>query len=260
MLTAQNWTNKEDQVLTAESLEALFRNYIPVIRISQFATKEECQKLVEAAESVGFYFYEGLEPPLGRIGITQSGFGNSGKLEYFDSVRQVNYKIQKVFSLAFNPLERLVMLFRQHSSTRAEIAKENDDLGQYCPGLIQHANEFPLHFDLAKYSAPDWKIGRCVAQLALTLYIKVPENGGECVVYKRPWSANDEKYKDPDAPYIYDMSVVKGSEAKSIAPALGDLVLFNSRNFHQVMPGKGERIVIILFIGKMPEGDLVFWA
>ena len=82
-----------------------------------------------------------------------------------------SYKIQQVVSLAFDPLERLATLLRQHSSTQAGIAKENDALGQYCPGLIQHVNEFPLHFDLAEYNAPDWKIGRCVAQLAMTFYI-----------------------------------------------------------------------------------------
>jgi hypothetical protein len=259
MLTLQKWSTLEDLTLTSEALEALFRNEIPAIRIAQFATEQECQKLAEASEFVGFDFYENVEPPIGRIGITQFEFGNSRKLGYFDAVHQATSRRNRIVSLAFDPLERLATLLKKHTANEVKIAQENHQLGQYFAGLIRHINVALLHVDFAKLDAPDWEIGRCVAQLAWNLYLKVPENGGECVVHNRQWCANDEKFKVPDS-YSYEMSLVKESEAKYITPILGDLVLFNSRNFHQVLPGQGERVTMSSFIGKMPEGDLVFWS
>jgi 2OG-Fe(II) oxygenase superfamily len=259
MLKLQKWATLQDSVFTAETLEALFRNDIPAIRISQFGTVEECNKLAEAAEFIGFDFYENVKPPIGRIGITQFEFGNSRKLGYFDAVQQAEYRKQRIVSLAFDPLERLTKLLQQHTSIQVGIAQENGYLGQYFAGLIRHINVALLHLDFAQLDAPDWEIGNCVAQLAWNLYLKVPKNGGECVVHNRQWCMNDEQYKLPSS-YSYDANLVKDSEVKYITPVLGDLVLFNSRNFHQVLPGEGERITMSSFIGKMPKGNLVFWS
>ncbi|MEG4503686.1 2OG-Fe(II) oxygenase [Microcoleus sp. F6_B4] len=259
MLTLQKWSTLEDSIFTAETLEALLRNDIPAIRISQFATVEECHKLAEVAELVGFDFYENVEPPIGRIGITQFEFGNSSKLGYFDAVHQADFRRQQIVSLSFDPLERLAMLLRQHTASKVGIAQENEQLGEYFAGLIRHINVALLHLDFAQLDAPDWEIGHCVAQLAWNLYLKVPKHGGECVVYNRQWCVNDQQYKLPGS-YSYDTNLVKNSQAKYITPVLGDLVLFNSRNFHQVLPGEGERITMSSFIGKMPKGNLVFWS
>lgn len=259
MLTLQKWSALEDSIFTAETLEALFKNDIPAIRIARFATVEECHKLAEAAEFVGFDFYENVEPPIGRIGITQFEFGNSRKLGYFDAVHQADSRKQQIVSLSFDPVERLAMLLRQHTASQVGIAQENEQLGQYFAGLIRHINVALLHVDFAQLDAPDWEIGHCVAQLAWNLYLKVPKHGGECVVHNRQWCVNDEQYKLPCS-YSYDTNLVKNSEAKYITPVLGDLVLFNSRNFHQVLPGDGERITMSSFIGKMPTGNLVFWS
>lgn len=259
MLTLQKWATLDDSIFNNQTLEALFRNDIPAIRISQFATLEECQKLAQAAEFVGFDFYENVEPPIGRIGITQFEFGNSRKLEYFAAVHQAASRRQQIVSLSFDPLERLAMLLRQHTSSKVGIAQENDNLGKYFAGLIRHINVALLHLDFSQLDAPDWEIGHSVAQLAWNLYLKVPKHGGECVVHNRPWCVNDEQYKIPGS-YSYDTNLVKDSEAKYITPVLGDLVLFNSRNFHQVLLGEGERITMSSFIGKMPKGNLVFWS
>jgi len=261
MLMSQKWFNLDESIFTANTLVALFRNDIPAIRISQFATSAECQQLAEASEFVGFDFYENVVPPIGRIGITQFEFGNSRKLEYFDAVHQAVSRRQQIVSLSFDPLERLAKLLRQDipSNVRIGIAQESNCLSQYFAGLIRHINVALLHVDFAQLDAPDWEVGRCVEQLAWNLYLKVPESGGECVVHNRQWCADDEEYKVPNS-YGYDMSLVKSVQSRHITPVVGDLVLFNSRNFHQVLLGYGERITMSSFIGKIPNGDLMFWS
>ncbi|ALF56359.1 hypothetical protein ACX27_12185 [Nostoc piscinale CENA21] len=245
--------------MNSENLQALLRNEIPSIRISKFSSIEECHKLALAIEKVGFDFYRNVEPPIGRIGTTQFEYRNRDKSGYFDAVKKASQTYNKVTSLAFDPLKRLATILRQNVSSKIEIAYENENYGYYFAGLIRQINIALLHIDFAQLDAPDWRIGNISSQLVWNLYIKAPSQGGICKVYNRQWQPDDEKYKIPGS-YGYNSSLVANSEVKQNIPITGDLVIFNSRNFHEVLPGIGERITISSFIGKMPGGDLVFWS
>ena len=244
--------------MNQKNFQALLRNEIPSIRISKFASGEECNKLALAIEEVGFDLYKNVEPPIGRIGITQFEYGNRGKLGYFANVKKAKKNYAQVTSLSFDPLKRLATILRQHVSSKVEIAYE-EAYGYYFAGLIRHINIALLHLDFAQLDAPNWGIGNITSQLAWNLYVKAPSQGGVCKVYNRQWQPEDEKYKTPGS-YGYDYSLVATSEVKHNIPLTGDLVIFNSRNFHEVVPAIGERITICSFIGKMPGGDLFFWS
>ena len=259
MLRATKWQTLNDCEMNPENFQALLRNEIPSIRISKFASDEECNKLALAIEKVGFDFYKNVEPPIGRIGITQFEYINRDKLGYFDTVKKAKTTYNQVTSLSFDPLKRLAIILRQNVSNKVQIAYENEAYGYYFAGLIRHINIALLHIDFAQLDAPNWGIGNITSQLVWNLYVKAPSQGGVCKVYNRQWQPEDEKYKTPSS-YGYDYSLVATSEVKHNIPLTGDLVIFNSRNFHEVVPGIGERITISSFIGKMPGGDLVFWS
>ncbi|MEH2199903.1 2OG-Fe(II)-dependent halogenase WelO5 family protein [Nostoc sp.] len=259
MLKTTQWQTLNDCEMNAQNLQALLRNEIPSIRISNFASVEECNKLAVAIEKVGFDFYKNVEPPIGRIGITQFEYGHRGKLGYFDAVKKAKKTYEQVTSLSFDPLKRLAIILCQNVSSKVDIAYENETYRYYFAGLIRHINIALLHIDFAQLDAPDWEIGNITSQLVWNIYIKAPSQGGVCKVYNRQWQPEDEKYKIPGS-YGYDYSLVATSEVKHNIPIMGDLVIFNSRNFHEVVPGIGERITISSFIGKMPGGDLVFWS
>ena len=259
MLRATKWQTLNDCEMNQKNLQALLRNDIPSIRISQFASSEECNKLALAIEKVGFDFYKNVEPPIGRIGITQFEHRNSGKLRYFDAVKKAQITYNQVTSFSFDPLKRLATILRQNVSNQVQTAYEKEVGEYYFAGLIRHINVALLHIDFAGLDAPDWGIGNITSQLVWNLYVKAPSQGGICKVYNRQWQSEDEKYKTPGS-YGYDYSLIATSEVKHNIPVTGDLVIFNSRNFHEVLPGIGERITISSFIGKMPGGDLVFWS
>lgn len=259
MLRATKWQTLNDCEMNQENFQALLRNDIPSIRISQFASSEECNKLALAIEKVGFDFYKKVEPPIGRIGITQFEHRNRDKLIYFDAVKKAKTTYNQVASFSFDPLKRLATILRQNISNQVKIAYEKEACEYYFAGLIRQINIALLHIDFAQLDAPNWEIGNITSQLVWNLYVKAPSQGGICKVYNRQWQPEDEKYKTPGS-YGYDSFLVANSEVKHNIPLIGDLVIFNSRNFHEVLPGIGERITISSFIGKMPGGDVVFWS
>ncbi|MBD2521397.1 hypothetical protein [Nostoc sp. FACHB-133] len=83
-----------------KNFQALLKNEIPSIRISQFASFEECHELAMAIEKVGFDFYRNVEPLIGRIGITQFEYRNRDKLGYFYTVEKAKITYNKVTSLS----------------------------------------------------------------------------------------------------------------------------------------------------------------
>ncbi|BAY78302.1 hypothetical protein NIES25_47730 [Nostoc linckia NIES-25] len=259
MLKTTQWQTLNDCEMNYDNFQALLRNEIPSIRISQFASINECHKLALAIERIGFDFYKNVEPPIGRIGITQFEYRNRYKSGYFDAVKKATENYNQITCLSFDPLKRLTTILRQNVSNKVQVAYENEDYGRYFAGLMRQINIALLHIDFAGLDAPDWTIGNVTSQLVWNVYIKAPSQGGICKVYNRQWQPEDEKYKISGS-YGYDSSLIVNSEVKHNIPITGDLVIFNSRNFHEVLPGIGERITISSFIGKMPEGDLVFWS
>ncbi|QSJ20403.1 2OG-Fe(II) oxygenase [Nostoc sp. UHCC 0702] len=259
MLKATKWLTLNDCEMNYANLQALLSNEIPSIRISKFASSEECHKLAVAIDKFGFDFYKNVEPPIAKIGINQFEYINASKSGYFDGVQKAKTTYNQITSSSFDPLQRLTTILRQNVSTKVEIAYENEVYGYYFAGLIRHINIALLHIDFAQLDAPDWKIGNVTSQLVWNLHVKAPSTGGVSKVYNRQWQPDDEKYKILGS-YGYDYSLVANSEVKHNIPVTGDLVIFNSRNFHEVVPAIGERITISSFIGKMPGGDLVFWS
>lgn len=262
MFTKSKWIQGQEQVLCAESLELLVHNQIPAIRIPAFASLEECQSLVEAIRKNGFQFYENTQPPIGRIGITQYEFRDQcseGKPLYFEAAKAAIEARKRICNLSFDPLERLIEQLSSVASLPVGIAQE--DQGEtYFAGLIRQINRSALiHADFACFDAPDWNIGRIASQLSWNLFIYTPESGGECIVHNRQWGLHHERQRLPNS-YGYDPLVVKDVESHSITPKIGDLVIFNSRNFHEVKPAEGDRLTMSSFIGYLKDKKYVLWS
>lgn len=259
-VSLKNWNSLDDFEMNYENLNLLFENKIPCIRVSGFASKKECIQLERSVAKVGFDFYENVFPPIGRIGITQFEYSGKDKVDYFLRASKANDVYRRITSMAnFSPLDRLIYILNHNIDKNADIAFEDDVDASYFAGLFRQISVALLHVDFARLDAPGWKIGDVVSQLAWNLYITPPENGGSCNVYNRPWQLNDESRKITGS-YGYDSSLVENVEYKSNAPIIGDLVIFNSRNFHEVTQANGDRLTCSSFIGKLPDGNLVLWS
>ena len=255
-----SWKSVDVAALDKDTLELLIRNEIPAVRVRNFATKEECAALAASIESVGFDKYENVEPPIGRIGITQFEHGFDRR-RYFGSVPNAYAKQYAAFSVTINPLERMRSLLGALLPGPVHVAYEQGIQSAYFAGLLRQINSALLHVDWAPLDAPGWAIGRVVSQLAWNLYVRAPDDGGECVVHDRLWTPECQLLKTPNS-YGYSHSLVADVADVHLAPTVGDATIFNSQNFHEVLPGgkPGERLTVSSFIGVMDDGHYVLWS
>lgn len=252
-----HWT--DDFELSRSNLNSLLSNEIGTIRIKNFASLDECESLLSAISDEDVDFYQNVDPPIGRIGITQFEANKHNKDWYFENAHRQAAVRNKLFSKSFDPLNRLMKIINALCGFDVGIASE-DDYGEYYAGLVREISQSArLHADFAPLDAPGWSIGNVDSQLTWNLFVKAPKVGGECVVYNRLWCQQDEQLKS-DAHYGYPHNIVSRCESKVIKPEVGELVLFNPRNFHEVMLASDSRFTVSSFVGKNPEGNLVFWS
>ena len=273
-MVVSSWRTREAQALTADNLEALFRNEIPAIRIPSFATPAECGAFADGLRQCDLHVVKGATDhsspsfeaqKIAFIGLTQYEFKYRPIEDYLDAADTARAEVAPVFEAAFDPVERLMACLRDITDTRVEIA--GDPGGRrYSATIIRSSNEgLALHADFAPYQAPQLTVTECVAQLAWNFYAEVPESaGGHTIVHNSPWTW--ERSCDGEIAENYPLSYaeVEGAETFTFLPCEGEIVMFNSRNPHEVIPvvdAKGkDRIAMATFIGRMPNGDLRLWS
>lgn len=127
-------------------------------------------------------------------------------------------------------------------------------------GTIREINDGALiHCDevLREYPNPVFD-QHLVAQLALNLWVSVPEIGGDTTIWRRRWQPSDEAHRDS---YGYHPTVVENTQRVTLRPQLGDALLFNPTHMHAVTPSKGgRRIAFACFLGLTTNGQLVAWS
>ncbi|MHC5731402.1 MAG: 2OG-Fe(II)-dependent halogenase WelO5 family protein, partial [Nostoc sp.] len=98
-----------------------------------------------------------------------------------------------------------------------------------------------------------------ITQLSWTLYLKLsPNNHGKTCIYDRRWQPSDEQYKLDS--YGYSDTVIADVDMISFQPYIGDVLLFNTSNFHYVEPMNGQRVAFTSMIGLLPNGEIIFWS
>src|SRR5690349_231131 len=99
------WENKQEYPLTKESLKMLWENRIPLIRIKDFATVQECESLDAQAQLFNFDSYQDVYPKIERIGITVFEYNRINKAAYFQAVERASHLRDLIMAASFNPLE-----------------------------------------------------------------------------------------------------------------------------------------------------------
>jgi Rps23 Pro-64 3,4-dihydroxylase Tpa1-like proline 4-hydroxylase len=77
-----------------------------------------------------------------------------------------------------------------------------------------------------------------------------------------PWSEGvGKEYQMPEysGSYGFSTELVRGRRNFSIQPTMGDLVIFNTRNFHEVKDSVGQRFSISSFFG-LNKDEIIFWS
>ena len=264
------WRSKAEAELGAENLRALFDNEIPAIRIKGFATADECRRLAAAvteAEQHPIVFAskagEALsKPKIGYIGIFQHFYRHKDKSAYFADVARAQAQLRAIFVRAFDPIARMQDLLGAHVRGSVALADEGEGYGRYYAGIIRTMTVgADLHCDYHPYYARPYRIGRIDAQIGWNIYASGRGGGGELVFYNNPWTPEIRGDEIPES-FPLPRSSTEGAERFVIEITAGDVVLFNTRNPHEILPSKGDepRISLGTFLGRLPEGDLLMWS
>ena len=263
-MTALTWTDRSEHLLTRESFGALLENQIPAIRITGFATADECARF-SAAVKAGPMKYYSVARRIGYIGMAQYEYRwNTPRERYFEDVPTAQAALDSVIDQAgWNPVTRLIERVSQVTGKRVGPAEEAG-LGRYFAGIVRSASEgVALHADFAPFNSPAYCIGQIDAQLGWNFFAEGLPAGGDTTIYNAPWSP---VMIPGEIPQSYDLprELVAHAPSFTYAPTPGDVVIFNTRNPHEIAGGPPvagrDRISIGSFIGRMPDGSLGLWA
>jgi hypothetical protein len=261
----REWPVVETEELNRDLLKGLFDDKIAAIVVPGFIAEEKCELAVKGILAHGFEYYKYVYPRIGKIGITQFEYSHNSeqKKEYFAKVPQANAVRKEMFRQSGDLVPRVVRCLREVWGENAEIATEEGTREQYFAGLVRVLSEpLLLHYDWAPFDGPAWTISQISAQSTWNIFLQTGL-GGATVVYDRPWKNESDEIYAISGSYEYEHLAVKGAYSVRITPRAGDLILFNSRNFHEVEETKGEmeRITVSSFIGLIEAHDkLIFWS
>lgn len=256
------WRINEELELNKDNLIALLNNDIPAIRIKNFATSEECSSFSDAVERAGLKYYS-VKKKIGYIGMAQYEYRwGRPKDDYFSDVQEANKLQRVVFSESFDVIQRLIDIVTPHTEAGIGVAKEGER--EYYAGIIRQASEgVDLHADFAPFNSPTYSIKDISAQLGWNFYAEELVEGGMTTVHNAPWNPKMDSDEPPQS-YNLPRDVVAGADTFSFTPDAGDVVIFNTRNPHEISGGVAaegrNRISIGAFIGRMPNKELVMWS
>lgn len=250
------------RVLTARTLSGEIAGF----RITAFADPDQCAGLVALAgrEAGRLDSYTGANVAAAHLGVPAIRH-NGDPQAYFADAARWNAWQQTALGRgdAWNaPREVTALLSQAFPGFACGVARDAD-AGRYFHGIIRQIGRAPLHSDHAHRDFAGWEIGKSRQQLAWNVYLTSAGAGeGETIIYRKPWTAADEAFKNLSGIGYHD-AVVAGIEQARYRPGMGDLVVFNSVNYHEVTwtRGTAERLSIGGFIGiDEAAGIARFWS
>jgi hypothetical protein len=253
-----DWTERGARQLTPHTLQQLLDNDIPYIRLG-LASETACHELGQRLTELAFGAYRNVEPRIDRVGCTVFEYDAVGADDYFAASRAAAELRDRIFAQAFDPLQLVIRELAKRTGRKTSIA-ENAGGQRYYAGLIRRIElGTELHIDFAPVEQAGWSVCDIVHQLTWNLYVKVGRGGsGRTTVYRRQWQPSDALLREGS--YGFSHKAVAGSEYVTFQPRIGEVVFFNTRNYHVVDPSFGDRITVGSAIGETRNGDLILWS
>jgi hypothetical protein len=266
---SKNWESIELDTVSSfnarELLPRLASNEIAAVKISNIFTIDEVQEMAGNIKKQGVHWYPNFEFKQGRIGICATEYHSkvNGKLAYFALQPEQSKIRNNMFPGTLDPVARMFDVFSD--AYAVSVATEpNLENANYFTGLVRAMqHESTIHFDYAPHQLPGWWVSETEAQFAIVIYLQMPGSGGGLTVYNHPWEIADDKYnKDihEKGPRGFEETVLGGINSTTINPSEGDMVIFNSRNFHKVeaLDSDRARFSVNTFMS-LKDDKLYFW-
>lgn len=253
------WRHQSVAPCTENNLASLFDDSIPAIILPGVLTKTECSAIVGNLKKMGMANYSHVNHAVGRMGLAQMEYHlKNDKPGYFQRIPEAQIAYQSAIAGSRDPI-CLLLSFLRHATTSEVAVAQEAGFGEMFAGTFRNVMTVGhKHFDFAPFEAKGWDISKIQSQLSWNLYLDQPV-GGDLVVHERQYSPEDEALRVPGQ-YFYDDSITSGRNQFRYTPKIGDIVIFNSRNIHEVKPVTGDRFSLSSFIGRLHDGSLILWS
>lgn len=262
IMNKSNWPVCDE--LNHQNIADLFENKIAAIVVKNFLDTPSCQKWSAALKEFGLAQYDynfDLDdaPPAAHLMTTHYLFETDEfPIDYAknaeDSWHIYNQLSQKTDCDVLKKLDENFLLHGWQLQTPKE-------WGQNYSRIMARNLKYGalLHADFAPFVPGTWAIKNIDAEFAWNIHIDCPEQGGHCLVYNRPWNLEDDKHISGHT-YGYDRVVVENCDFVSLKPEVGHLIIFNSRNFHQVISAPHDRLTLGGHMGRTQNNICLSWV
>lgn len=237
--------------LSFSNLQALINHEIQVLRIPGFISQAACKNISIGLKSAGYADYLNA-PSVGRIGM--SYFETGCKQEIVDhyfatAIENINI-LRKACAPYPCPIDTLRCIFDEIWPTGCGL--QNLYGKKMFVGLsrcMQPGTPLLAHHDMFGRHAPNTaEAASLISQFAFNVYVDVPEVGGELAMWMDEIS--DEEFLTRRGQHYGVPLDLLDSPDFTVKPQNGDLILFNARKMHAVLPGAGcDRLTISAFLG-----------
>lgn len=233
------------------------------VRVPDFMPRARTDEVLRALTSAEFESYgtKRVYPPVMRFGVGVSDHRQDGAVadSYWDALAG-SRRAWSDLGLSFDPFAECRSRLARHWPKKAAVGRRGGrELGE---GVAREPNQgFQVHFDdVAREFSDGLLDANLIAQFAFNLYLSVPNEGGETVIWRHRWKPADESFRLPHS-YGYSPEVVGDAEFMELKPQVGEALLIDPRNFHAVRPSRDARRIALGFaVGMTDEGELLVWA
>ena len=258
-----NWIKNTLCDLSAENLEHLLNFRIPGIRVENFIPREVCELISERVRGQSFQNYSHLKDiPVHQLGLCHNQYAHEDNSVYFSKKAEAQRVVYAIYDgLDVNPVEMVIEALRTKADRRAGVFEE-PGYGSYFAGAFRlFSGHGRLHVDHApSHIKKPWAVTEITRQMTWNIYYSVPESGGELVIHDTIHNAEKDRLK-VSGDYYFPYEVLDSDERLVVLPKVGDLVIFNTQNFHEIFGNpNGLRISQTSFIGLRRDKSLGLWS
>lgn len=252
-----------DSSLNPASLLKLIDQEALVLRIPGFITDAACRIISKGLKSAGYSDYLNA-PSVGRIGMSYFETGRKQEIvdHYFATALENINLLRHACCPCPCPIDTMRCMLDEIWPAGCGLQTLYDR--KMFAGLsrcMQPGVPLLAHHDMFGRHAPGTpEAASLISQFGINVYVDVPETGGELAMWTKEMS--DEAFLERRGThYGIPLELLPEPDFK-VKPVNGDLILFNARKIHAVMPGFGcDRITLSAFLGYRGRRErLTVWS
>lgn len=206
----------DDDALAAATELMNQQSGVSAVRIEHFLSKENIEAIIDATRRISLKRMEGMsfDNELYTLGVPQS-VGRVDKSVYFQ--RADAWREDAVFMEAIGPdsevVKRTIHTFESAFGMPLEPAQEEGR--PLLPATLRCIDFADVHKDLVS-AQTNWDISKLRNDIAWNIYLRMPRNGGELVLYP------------PEAARLLKICDIERFTPINVQCAPGDLIFFRS--------------------------------